>query len=102
MGEFELIRHYFAAAACARAGGDVALGIGDDCALLTVPVGDADVSVLLLEASFHRHAGRWRAFLRSVRSLSAWSACVGCIDQRSRRDGRDAHWFHAGADDSFR
>lgn len=40
MGEFELIRHYFAAAACARAGGEVALGIGDDCALLTVPVGE--------------------------------------------------------------
>ncbi|WP_312151862.1 thiamine-phosphate kinase [Pseudomonas sp.] len=37
MGEFELIRHYFAAAACARAGGDVVLGIGDDCALLAVP-----------------------------------------------------------------
>lgn len=40
MGEFELIRHYFAAAACARVGGDVVLGIGDDCALLTVPVGE--------------------------------------------------------------
>ncbi len=40
MGEFELIRHYFAAAACARAGGDVVLGIGDDCALLAVPPGE--------------------------------------------------------------
>jgi len=40
MGEFELIRHYFAAAACARAGGDVVLGIGDDCALLAVPAGE--------------------------------------------------------------
>jgi len=40
MGEFELIRHYFAAAACARVGDDVVLGIGDDCALLTVPVGE--------------------------------------------------------------
>lgn len=40
MGEFELIRHYFAAAACARAGGDVVLGIGDDCAILTVPAGE--------------------------------------------------------------
>lgn len=40
MGEFELIRQYFAAAACARAGGDVVLGIGDDCALLDVPAGE--------------------------------------------------------------
>ncbi len=40
MGEFELIRHYFAAASCARAGEGVALGIGDDCALLDLPVGE--------------------------------------------------------------
>lgn len=40
LGEFELIRQYFAAAACARVGGDVALGIGDDCALLALPPGE--------------------------------------------------------------
>jgi thiamine-monophosphate kinase len=40
MGEFELIRHYFAAAPCAQAGEGVALGIGDDCALLAVPAGE--------------------------------------------------------------
>src|SRR3990167_8262582 len=40
LGEFELIRHYFAAASCAQAGEGVALGIGDDCALLQVPVGE--------------------------------------------------------------
>lgn len=40
MGEFELIGQYFAAAACARAGGDVVLGIGDDCALLALPPGE--------------------------------------------------------------
>lgn len=34
MNEFELIRHYFASAACARTGDAVVLGIGDDCALL--------------------------------------------------------------------
>lgn len=39
MGEFELIRRYFAAAACARAGGGVLRSIGDDCALLAVPPG---------------------------------------------------------------
>lgn len=40
LGEFELIRQYFAAAACARVGGDVVLGIGDDCALLALPSGE--------------------------------------------------------------
>ncbi|PTT79533.1 thiamine-phosphate kinase [Pseudomonas sp. HMWF010] len=40
MGEFELIRHYFAAASCAQAGEGVALGIGDDCALLTLQPGE--------------------------------------------------------------
>ncbi|MFB4391973.1 MULTISPECIES: thiamine-phosphate kinase [unclassified Pseudomonas] len=39
MGEFELIRHYFAAAPCAQGGEGVALGIGDDCALLELPTG---------------------------------------------------------------
>ncbi|SIS03723.1 thiamine-phosphate kinase [Aquipseudomonas alcaligenes] len=34
MGEFELIRRYFAAAPCAQAAEGVVLGIGDDCALL--------------------------------------------------------------------
>lgn len=40
MGEFELIRHYFAAAPCAQGGEGVALGIGDDCALLDLPAGE--------------------------------------------------------------
>jgi len=54
MGEFELIRHYFAAAACARAGGEVALGIGDDCALLAVPIGEQlTISTDTLVAGVH-------------------------------------------------
>lgn len=40
MGEFELIRQYFAAAPCAQGGEGIALGIGDDCALLDVPAGE--------------------------------------------------------------
>lgn len=40
MGEFELIRRYFAAARCAREGGPLLLGIGDDCALLAPPAGE--------------------------------------------------------------
>lgn len=34
MDEFELIRRYFAAAACAHTNANVVLGIGDDCAIL--------------------------------------------------------------------
>lgn len=40
LGEFELIRRYFAAASCAQEGVGVALGIGDDCALLELPAGE--------------------------------------------------------------
>jgi len=40
MGEFELIRHYFAAAPCAQARDGVPLGIGDDCALLALAPGE--------------------------------------------------------------
>ncbi|MDQ0652226.1 thiamine-phosphate kinase [Pseudomonas cedrina] len=40
MGEFELIRKYFAAAPCAQGGEGIALGIGDDCALLALPAGE--------------------------------------------------------------
>ncbi|MBD9504687.1 thiamine-phosphate kinase [Pseudomonas sp. PDM17] len=40
MGEFELIRRYFASAACAAGGETVALGIGDDCALLAPRAGE--------------------------------------------------------------
>ncbi len=40
MGEFELIRNYFAAASCAQPGEGVVLGIGDDCALLSVGAGE--------------------------------------------------------------
>ncbi|CAM4099759.1 Thiamine-monophosphate kinase [Pseudomonas reidholzensis] len=54
MGEFELIRHYFAAAPCAQGGEGVALGIGDDCALLDVPAGERlAVSTDTLVAGVH-------------------------------------------------
>jgi thiamine-monophosphate kinase len=39
MGEFELIRRFFAAAPCAQPAQSVVLGIGDDCALLDLPSG---------------------------------------------------------------
>ena len=40
MDEFGLIRQYFAAAPCAQAADGVALGIGDDCALLRLSPGE--------------------------------------------------------------
>ena len=40
MGEFELIRRFFAAAPCAQVAEGVALGVGDDCALLQVAAGE--------------------------------------------------------------
>jgi thiamine-monophosphate kinase len=54
MGEFELIRRFFAAAPCAQGGEGVALGIGDDCALLDVPPGEhLAVSTDTLVAGVH-------------------------------------------------
>ncbi|UUY08856.1 thiamine-phosphate kinase [Pseudomonas sp. J452] len=54
MGEFELIRRFFAAAPCAQAAEGVALGIGDDCALLQLPAGEQlAVSTDTLVASVH-------------------------------------------------
>ncbi|QDD90042.1 thiamine-phosphate kinase [Pseudomonas oryzihabitans] len=54
MGEFELIRRYFAAAPCARGGPGVALGIGDDCALLALAPGEQlAVSTDTLTAGVH-------------------------------------------------
>ena len=54
MGEFELIRRYFAAAPCARGGPGVALGIGDDCALLAPAPGEQlAVSTDTLTAGVH-------------------------------------------------
>ena len=58
MGEFELIRQYFAAAPCAQPlegeGVGVALGIGDDCALLDLPADEQlAVSTDTLVAGVH-------------------------------------------------
>lgn len=70
MGEFELIRNYFAAAPCAQAGDGVALGIGDDCALLAVPVGEQlAISTDTLVAGVH-FADPCDPFLLGQRSLA--------------------------------
>ncbi|MDB5995686.1 MAG: thiamine monophosphate kinase [Pseudomonas sp.] len=70
MGEFELIRSFFAAAPCAQGGEGVALGIGDDCALLAVPPGEhLAISTDTLVAGVH-FADPCDPFLLGQRSLA--------------------------------
>jgi len=70
MGEFELIRNYFAAAPCAQGGDGVALGIGDDCALLAVAPGEQlAISTDTLVAGVH-FADPCDPFLLGQRSLA--------------------------------
>ena len=70
MGEFELIRNFFAAAPCAQGGEGVALGIGDDCALLAVSPGEQlAISTDTLVAGVH-FADPCDPFLLGQRSLA--------------------------------
>ncbi|MES2817934.1 MAG: thiamine-phosphate kinase [Pseudomonadota bacterium] len=70
MGEFELIRQYFAAAPCAQGGDGVALGIGDDCALLELPADEQlAVSTDTLVAGVH-FPDPCDAFLLGQRALA--------------------------------
>ena len=70
MGEFELIRNFFAAAPCAQGGVGVALGIGDDCGLLDVPQGEhLALSTDTLVAGVH-FADPCDPFLLGQRSLA--------------------------------
>ena len=70
MGEFELIRKYFAAAPCAQGGEGIALGIGDDCALLALPAGEQlAISTDTLVAGVH-FADPCDPFLLGQRSLA--------------------------------
>lgn len=70
MNEFELIRHYFAAARCAQGGDGVVRGIGDDCALLAVPAAEQlAVSTDTLVAGVH-FPDACDAFLLGQRALA--------------------------------
>ncbi|MBP3064140.1 thiamine-phosphate kinase [Pseudomonas indoloxydans] len=70
MGEFELIRRYFAAAPCAQGGDGVVRGIGDDCALLALPAGEQlAVSTDTLVAGVH-FPESCDAFLLGQRALA--------------------------------
>lgn len=71
MGEFELIRQFFASATCAGAAPGVVQGIGDDCALLQLPAGEQlAISTDTLVAGVHFPASA-DAFLLAQRGLAA-------------------------------
>lgn len=81
MGEFELIRRYFAAPALQQSRRDVCVGIGDDCALIAVPQGkQLAVSVDTSVAGVHflpeapAHSIGWRALAVSLSDLAAMGA----------------------------
>jgi thiamine-monophosphate kinase len=104
MGEFELIRNYFAAAPCAQAGEGVALGIGDDCALLTVPVGEQlAISTDTLVAGVHFPAvcdpfllGQ-RALAVSASDLAAMGATPLAFTLALTLPDVDADWLQSFA-----
>ncbi|WP_397451169.1 thiamine-phosphate kinase [Pseudomonas sp. NA-150] len=104
MGEFELIRNYFAAAPCAQAGEGVALGIGDDCALLTVTSGEQlAISTDTLVAGVHFPVvcdpfllGQ-RALAVSASDLAAMGATPLAFTLALTLPSVDADWLQAFA-----
>ncbi|UFH48954.1 thiamine-phosphate kinase [Pseudomonas sp. KNUC1026] len=82
MGEFELIGRYFAAAPCAGHGGEVALGIGDDCALLAPAAGEQlAVSTDTLVSGVH-FPERADPFLLGQRSLAVAASDLAAMGAR--------------------
>lgn len=81
MGEFELIRRYFCTEALQPTRRDVYLGVGDDCALISVPQGrQLALSVDTSTAGVHflpqacAHSIGWRALAVSLSDLAAMGA----------------------------
>lgn len=81
MGEFELIRRYFCTAELQVSRRDICLGIGDDCALISVPPGkQLAVSVDTSHTGVHflpeacAHSIGWRALAVSLSDLAAMGA----------------------------
>ena len=104
MGEFELIRHYFASTACARSGEGVALGIGDDCALLDVAVGQqlsVSTDTLVEGVHFPHQADPYllgqRALAVSVSDLAAMGAQPVAFTLALTLPSADANWLQGFA-----
>ncbi len=104
MGEFELIRRYFAPLAqAARRGADgsgLLLGPGDDCAIQRVPAGhDLVFSVDTLVEGVHfpfdyspRYLG-WRALAVAVSDLAAMGAQPVCFTLALTVPQANAYWL---------
>lgn len=104
MGEFELIRRFFAAAACAAPATEVALGIGDDCALLAPPAGEQlAVSTDTLVEGVHFPAGcdpfllAQRALAVSASDLAAMGAAPLAFTLALTLPQADAEWLQGFA-----
>lgn len=104
MGEFELIRQYFAAASCARSSEGVALGIGDDCALLDLPPGEQlAVSTDTLVEAVHFPVGSdpfllgQRALAVSASDLAAMGATPIGFTLALTLPSAEPDWLHAFA-----
>ncbi|WP_375741273.1 thiamine-phosphate kinase [Pseudomonas boanensis] len=80
MGEFELIRRFFASAACAAGGEGIALGIGDDCALLHLPAGEqlaVSTDTLVSGVHFPQDADPYRLGQRALAVSASDLAAMG-------------------------
>ena len=104
MGEFELIRHYFAAAPCAQAAAGVVLGIGDDCALLAPAPGmRLAVSTDMLVAGTHFFADTdpedlgWKTLAVNVSDLAAMGAQPRWVVLAASLPAPDEAWIAAFA-----
>uniref|UniRef100_UPI001F0CB04C AIR synthase related protein n=1 Tax=Pseudomonas aeruginosa TaxID=287 RepID=UPI001F0CB04C len=104
MGEFELIRRFFAGAACAAPATEVALGIGDDCALLAPPAGEQlAVSTDTLVEGVHFPTGcdpfllAQRALAVSASDLAAMGAAPLAFTLALTLPQADAEWLQGFA-----
>ncbi|ARU87147.1 thiamine-phosphate kinase [Pseudomonas sp. M30-35] len=104
MGEFELIGHYFASAACAQGGDGVVLGIGDDCALLEVPADEQlAISTDTLVAGVHfphdpdPYLLAQRALAVTVSDLAAMGATPIGFTLALTLESANADWLQAFA-----
>lgn len=80
IGEFELIRRYFAGAACAGAAPGVVQGIGDDCALLALPAGGQlaiSTDTLVAGVHFPESADAFRLAQRGLAAAASDLAAMG-------------------------
>ena len=104
LGEFELIRRYFAAASCAQGAAGVALGIGDDCALLEL-AGDEQLAIstdtLVVGVHFPQQADPFllgqRALGVSASDLAAMGATPIGFTLALTLPEADADWLQAFA-----